>query len=170
LKAEFLAIVLVLVYVGAVMVLFLFVVMMLDINIDKMREGFWTYLPFAAVIGVLIVLEMTAVLLSGFKLDATVPAVSANLGNTKELGKLIYTQYVYAFEIAAVILLVAIVAAVALTLRRRKDIKYFAPGDAVRVKAADRMRIVRMRSEPRYDAGEITESATPISGAAPKLK
>jgi NADH-quinone oxidoreductase subunit J len=152
LKAEFLSIVLVLVYVGAVMVLFLFVVMMLDINIDKMREGFWAYLPFAAVIGVLIVLEMSAVLLNGFKLDATVPAVSANLGNTKELGKLIYTQYVYAFEIAAVILLVAIVAAVALTMRKRKDSKYFSPSAAVKVKAADRVRIVSMKSSERHDS------------------
>jgi NADH-quinone oxidoreductase subunit J len=152
LKAEFLAIVLVLVYVGAVMVLFLFVVMMLDINIDKMREGFWGYLPFAAVIGVLIVLEMSAVLLNGFKLDATVPAISAYLGNTKALGLLIYTQYVYAFEIAAVILLVAIVAAVALTMRKRKDSKYFSPSAAVKVKASDRVRIIQMQPSERYDA------------------
>ena len=159
LKAEFLAIVLVLVYVGAVMVLFLFVVMMLDINIDKMREGFWGYLPFAAVIGVLIVLEMSAVLLSGFRPDAAVPAISANLGNTKELGKLIYTQYVYAFEIAAVILLVAIVAAVALTMRKRKDSKYFSPSAAVKVKASDRIRIVSMQPSERYDAPAVMASA-----------
>lgn len=165
LKAEFLAIVLVLVYVGAVMVLFLFVVMMLDINIDKMREGFWAYLPFAAVIGVLIVLEMSAVLLSGFRPDATVPAVSANLGNTKELGKLIYTQYVYAFEIAAVILLVAIVAAVALTMRKRKDSKYFSPSAAVKVKASDRIRIVSMKPSERHDAPAVMVSAP--SGVAP---
>src|SRR5881396_143012 len=124
LKAEFLAIILVLVYVGAVMVLFLFVVMMLDININKMREGFWGYFPLAASIGVVIVLEMAAVLLRGFWRPETQSVVSsANIGGTKELGKLIYTQYVYAFEIAAVVLLVAIVAAVALTLRRRKDSK-----------------------------------------------
>jgi NADH-quinone oxidoreductase subunit J len=148
LKAEFLAIVLVLVYVGAVMVLFLFVVMMLDINLDKLREGFWGYLPLAATIGVVIVLEMSAVLLHGFwALDAQVPAVSANIGNTKELGKLIYTQYIYAFEIAAVVLLLAIVAAVALTLRRRKDSKYFDPADAVKVKRNDRVRIVSMKAE-----------------------
>jgi NADH-quinone oxidoreductase subunit J len=148
LKAEFLAIVLVLVYVGAVMVLFLFVVMMLDINLDKLREGFWGFLPLAATIGVVIVLEMSAVLLHGFwALDAQVPAVSANIGNTKELGKLIYTQYIYAFEIAAVVLLLAIVAAVALTLRRRKDSKYFNPADAVKVKRNDRIRIVSMKAE-----------------------
>lgn len=148
LKAEFLAIVLVLVYVGAVMVLFLFVVMMLDINVEKLREGFWGHFPLAATVGVIIVLEMSAVLLRGFlELDPQVPAVSAKLGDTKELGKLIYTQYIYAFEIAAVILLAAIVAAVALTLRRRKDSKYFNPAEAVKVKASDRIRIVNMKSE-----------------------
>ncbi|HCY64508.1 MAG TPA: NADH-quinone oxidoreductase subunit J [Oxalobacteraceae bacterium] len=148
LKAEFLAIVLVLVYVGAVMVLFLFVVMMLDINIEKMREGFWGYLPVAAGIGVVIVLQMAAVIWRGFlKPDEQIPAVSATIGTTKELGKLIYTQYIYAFEIAAVILLLAIVAAVALTLRRRKDIKYFDPSAAVKVKASDRLRIVKMKAE-----------------------
>ncbi|HYC41672.1 MAG TPA: NADH-quinone oxidoreductase subunit J [Noviherbaspirillum sp.] len=148
LKAEFLAIVLVLVYVGAVMVLFLFVVMMLDINMDKLREGFWGYFPLAATVGLVIVLEMAAVLLHGFwALESQVPAASANIGNTKELGKLIYTEYIYAFEIAAVILLVAIVAAVALTLRRRKDSKYFDPADAVKVKRNDRLRIVSMKAE-----------------------
>lgn len=147
LQAEFLAISLVLVYVGAVMVLFLFVVMMLDINMDKLREGFWGYLPLAATIGVVIVLEMAAVLLHGFSLDAQAPAASATIGNTKELGKLIYTQYIYAFEIAAVVLLLAIVAAVALTLRRRKDTKYFNPADAVKVKRNDRLRIVSMKAE-----------------------
>lgn len=155
LKAEFLAIVLVLVYVGAVMVLFLFVVMMLDINLDKLREGFWSYFPLAATIGVVIVLEMAAVLLHGFwgALDVQVPAASASIGNTKELGKLIYTQYIYAFEIAAVVLLVAIVAAVALTLRRRKDVKYFDPAAAVKVKRNDRVRIVTMKAESNRSNG-----------------
>ncbi|QDZ28236.1 NADH-quinone oxidoreductase subunit J [Noviherbaspirillum sp. UKPF54] len=148
LKAEFLAIVLVLVYVGAVMVLFLFVVMMLDIDMTKLRVGFWNYFPLAATIGVVIVLEMAAVLLHGFwSYDIQVPAAAANIGNTKELGKLIYTQYIYAFEIAAVVLLVAIVAAVALTLRRRKDSKYFDPAAAVKVKRNDRLRIVSMKAE-----------------------
>jgi NADH-quinone oxidoreductase subunit J len=148
--------VLVLVYVGAVMVLFLFVVMMLDINMDKMREGFWAYFPFAATIGVIIVLEMAVVLFRGFlALDTQVPAASATIGDTKELGKLIYTEYVYAFEIAAVVLLVAIVAAVALTLRRRKDSKYFDPGAAVKVKRSDRIRIVSMKSESTRDNGSV---------------
>lgn len=160
LQAEFLAIVLVLVYVGAVMVLFLFVVMMLDINLDKMRENFWSYFPFAATIGVIIVLEMAAVLFRGFyALDQQAPAAAANIGNTKELGKQIYTNYIYAFEIAAVILLVAIVAAVALTLRRRKDSKYFAPSEAVKVRSSDRIRIVSMKAQPR----SVPADASPAS-------
>jgi NADH-quinone oxidoreductase subunit J len=155
LKAEFLAIVLVLVYVGAVMVLFLFVVMMLDINIDRMREGFWGYLPLASGIGALIVLEMAAVLWRGFlSFEQQPAALGANIGGTKELGLLIFTRYIYGFEIAAVILLVAIIAAVALTLRKRKDTKAFDPGDAVRVKRNDRLRIVKMDAvdQPGIDA------------------
>ncbi|MDC8756074.1 NADH-quinone oxidoreductase subunit J [Janthinobacterium fluminis] len=160
LKAEFLAIVLVLVYVGAVMVLFLFVVMMLDINIDKMREGFWAYLPLAATIGVVIVLEMASVLWRSFlEFEPRAPAVAGNIGGTKELGMLIYTQYVYAFEIAAAILLVAIVAAVALTLRRRKDTKHFAPSEAVRVKRNDRLRIVKMDAVVERPAAPETKEA-----------
>jgi NADH-quinone oxidoreductase subunit J len=148
LKAEFLSIVLVLVYVGAVMVLFLFVVMMLDINQPKLREGFWGYFPLAATVGVVIVLEMSAVLLHGFwAVDAQVPAISSQIGGTKALGILIYTDYVYAFEIAGSILLVAIISAVALTLRARKDSKYFDPAEAVKVKSTDRLRIVKMKSE-----------------------
>nr|WP_217345228.1 NADH-quinone oxidoreductase subunit J [Noviherbaspirillum sp. L7-7A]MBV0879466.1 NADH-quinone oxidoreductase subunit J [Noviherbaspirillum sp. L7-7A] len=167
LKAEFLAIVLVLVYVGAVMVLFLFVVMMLDIDMDKLRQGFWSYFPFAATIGVIIVLEMAAVLFRGFlTLDPRVPAASANIGNTRELGKLIYTQYVYGFEIAAVILLVAIVAAVALTMRRRKDSKYFDPADAVKVKSTDRLRIISMKSETERVAAPAEADAA--SASAPQ--
>ena len=169
LKAEFLAIVLVLVYVGAVMVLFLFVVMMLDINIDKMRQGFWGYLPFAAIVGVLIVLEMSAVLLHAFwNPDPQIPAAANDIGNTKALGKLIYTDYVYAFEIAADILLLAIVAAVALTLRKRKDSKYFDPAAAVKVNAKDRIRIVSMKSESTRVADAAAVAAlVPPSAAAP---
>ncbi len=136
--------------------------MMLDINIGKLRAGFWGYLPLAATIGVVIVLEMSVVLFRGFwDADYQIPAASDNIGNTKELGKLIYTEYIYAFEIAAVLLLVAIVAAVALTLRRRKDSKYFAPSDAVKVKASDRLRIVRMKSESsRAASGETAAAKT----------
>lgn len=155
LQAEFLAIVLVLVYVGAVMVLFLFVVMMLDIDMAKLREGFWSHLPVAALVGGIIVLEMSAVLFKGFfDKNSAAPVAGANIGDTRELGKLIYTHYIYAFEIASIILLAAIIAAVALTLRRRKDIKYFDPGAAVRVKRQDRVRIVSMASEP-VDRGHV---------------
>jgi NADH-quinone oxidoreductase subunit J len=151
LKAEFLAIALVLVYVGAVMVLFLFVVMMLDINIDAMRQGFWKHFPFAAAVGALIALEMAAVLMGGFRVSeesrnlAGLAPIGAQLSNTKELGKLLYTEYLYPLEIAAVILLVAIVAAIALTLRERKDSKHMNPADQVRVKARDRVEIIKMK-------------------------
>jgi NADH-quinone oxidoreductase subunit J len=145
LKAEFLSIVLVLVYVGAVMVLFLFVVMMIDIDLDKLRAGFWSYLPLAATVGGVIVLEMASVLWRSFPVSgAQAPEAANHIGQTKALGLLIYRDYVYAFEIAAAVLLVAIVAAVALTLRKRKDTKHFDPADAVRVKRNDRLKIVKM--------------------------
>ena len=171
LKAEFLAIVLVLVYVGAVMVLFLFVVMMLDINIDRMREGFWGYLPLASGIGALIVLEMAAVLWRGFLgFEQSAAAAAANIGGTKELGLLIYTKYIYGFEIAAVILLVAIIAAVALTLRKRKDTKAIDPGVAVRVKRNDRLRIVKMDAvnQRAIDAASAERAAAAAAASAPK--
>ncbi len=151
LKAEFLAITLVLVYVGAVMVLFLFVVMMLDINIDSLRKGFWKHFPVAATVGALIALEMAAVLMGGFRGSEEPKAVAAAAGqaaaqvsNTKDLGILLYTQYIYPLQIAAVLLLVAIVAAIALTLRERKDSKHMDPSDQVRVKARDRMEIIKV--------------------------
>jgi NADH-quinone oxidoreductase subunit J len=145
LKAEFLSIVLVLVYVGAVMVLFLFVVMMIDIDLDKLRAGFWNYLPLASIIGGVIVLEMASVLWRSFGVaSAQAPEAANTIGTTKALGLAIYTEYIYAFEIAAAVLLVAIIAAVALTLRKRKDTKYFDPAEAVRVKRNDRLKIVKM--------------------------
>ncbi len=149
LRAEFLAIVLVLVYVGAVMVLFLFVVMMLDVGAEALREGFWTHFPAAALVGVVIALEMAAVLIPGFRLsDAPVAdAAALKLGNTKLLGIEVYTRYLYPLQIAAVLLLVAIIAAIALTLRRRKDSKYQDPSQQVRVRAADRVRIVKLKPE-----------------------
>ncbi|MFZ6820267.1 NADH-quinone oxidoreductase subunit J [Undibacterium sp. Ji22W] len=167
LKAEFLAIVLVLVYVGAVMVLFLFVVMMLDIDIDKLREGFWGRLPLAAIVGVIVALEMSAVLLKGFlRPDNNVPAAASQIGGTKALGLEIFTNYLFAFEVAAAILLLAIVAAVALTLRRRKDSKYFDPAAAVKVKAADRIRIVSMKAESdRARAKTDTQANAENTGA-----
>ncbi len=151
LRAEFLAISLVLVYVGAVMVLFLFVVMMLDANADTIREGFWKHFPLAAIVGVVIALEMAAVLLPGFRGADAVSATAAELkmGNTKLLGIEIYTNYLYPLQIAAVLLLVAIIAAIALTLRRRKDSKYLNPSEQVRARKADRMRIIDLKSVPR---------------------
>lgn len=152
LQAEFLAIALVLVYVGAVMVLFLFVVMMLDIDIAKLRAGFWSYLPLAVTISVVVVLEMALVLAGGYFGSAAMPTplpAPANFSNTKELGRLIYTDYAYPFELAAVILLVAIIAAIALTLRRRKGAKAQNVSQQVKVKRGDRLRVVSMASEKR---------------------
>ena len=154
LRAEFLAITLVLVYVGAVMVLFLFVVMMLDINMDSIRQNFWKHFPLAASVGALIALEMAAVLMGGFRVteEPKAPAAVAQVAgqaveqysNTKELGKLLYSQYLYPLEIAAVILLVAMIAAIALTLRERKDSKHMDPSQQVRVKARDRFEVVKL--------------------------
>jgi NADH-quinone oxidoreductase subunit J len=151
LEAEFLGISLVLVYVGAVMVLFLFVVMMLDINIERMREGFWKALPLGAVIGGLMAVEMAMVLYSVYGQVGSAPAaeMAVNYSNTKALGLLLYSDYLYPFELAGIVLLVAIVAAVSLTHRKVKRNKYSYPADQIRVKAADRMRIVQMPAETR---------------------
>ena len=157
LEAEFLAITLVLVYVGAVMVLFLFVVMMLDINLDKLREGFWDYLPMAGIISLLMALEMVMVLSNKFGegkffVSEKVAAKAADLSNkdysnTAELGRVLYSDYLLPFELASVVLLVAIVAAIVLTLRDRKESKSMNAADQVLVKKADRLRIVKMESE-----------------------
>ena len=151
LEAEFLAITLVLVYVGAVMVLFLFVVMMLDINLQGLREGFWNYLPLGGVVAALLVFEMGAVLWSNYAGGGAPPSLPQGYSNTKTLGMLLYTDYVYPFEIAAVILLVAIVAAIALTLRHRKTTKYQDAAQQINIQRKDRIRIVAMPSE---NAGE----------------
>ncbi len=161
LKAEFLAITLVLVYVGAVMVLFLFVVMMLDINIDSMRQGFWKHFPLAGTVGAIIALEMSYVLMGGFreppKAANAVGQIGAQVSNTKELGKVLYSEYIYPLEIAAVILLVAIIAAIALTLRERKDSKSQNPSEQVRVKRADRVRLVKMKSVMPESVAPVVE-------------
>lgn len=171
LKAEFLAISLVLVYVGAVMVLFLFVVMMLDIDVASLRTGFWKHFPIAASIGALIALEMAAVLMGGFRpaeeprAAAAVAQAGAQYSNTKELGKLLYTEYLYPLEIAAVLLLVAIIAAIALTLRERKDSKHIDPALQVRVKAGDRLTVVQVppsrpvQPEPQPAAAAVETKA-----------
>ncbi|MBK6742315.1 MAG: NADH-quinone oxidoreductase subunit J [Hydrogenophilales bacterium] len=147
LEAEFLAITLVLVYVGAVMVLFLFVVMMLDINLEELRRGFWDYLPFAGLVAGLMIVEMIMIL-GGTNFGLTAPEPKpADFSNTKELGRLLYTDYVYAFELAAVILLVAMVAAIALTLRRRPNRKIVDPAWQVKQKRADRVYLVNLKSQ-----------------------
>ncbi|WP_435626249.1 NADH-quinone oxidoreductase subunit J [Candidatus Ferrigenium straubiae] len=153
LEAEFLAITLVLVYVGAVMVLFLFVVMMLDINLVQLRQDLWRWLPFGAVLAGLMAFEMIWVL-GSTEASAGKTAVkhAADYSNTKELGRLIYTDYVYPFEIAAVLLLVAMVAAIALTLRRRKDAKSQVIAEQLAVKKADRLRVVSMPAERKDSA------------------
>jgi NADH-quinone oxidoreductase subunit J len=200
LEAEFLSITLVLVYVGAVMVLFLFVVMMLDINIDTIRQGFWNHFPLAATVGAVIALELAAVLLGGFRIStprtpaaesviapavvtttgpidaassvltaasSALPAadvghlVVAQVSNTKALGILLYTEYLYPVQVAALILLVALIAAIALTLRTRKDSKFQNAGDQVRVKARDRVSLVKMdavKPAPPAPAAEETKA------------
>src|SRR5689334_13217352 len=158
LRAEFLAIALVLVYVGAVMVLFLFVVMMLDVDVTALRAGFWRHFPVAALVGVIIALEMAAVLLPGFSLTSA-PATDAaalRMGNTKLLGIEVYTHYLYPLQIAAVLLLVAIIAAIALTHRARKDSKHLDPSVQVRATKADRLRIVQLA--PQRDAVRPTDT------------
>lgn len=162
LKAEFLAIILVLVYVGAVMVLFLFVVMMMDVNVENLRQGFWKHFPFAAAVGVVIALEMSAVLIGGFRGAEVAGAAEPAVSNTKELGKVLFTQYLYPLEVAAAILLVAMFAAIALTLRARKDSKHVSAGDQVRVKARDRMTVVKM------DSTQVAPEPAPV--AAPEVK
>jgi NADH-quinone oxidoreductase subunit J len=172
LYAEFLAITLILVYVGAVMVLFLFVVMMLDINFDKLREGFWRYLPVAAVVAVAMVVEMAMLIKSKqFQLAnvASPGAPAAGVSNSKELGRVLYTDYLLPFELAAVILVVAIVAAIALTLRTRKETKTQVVGEQVRVKASDRLKIVKMAAEqdlPTPPADAASTAASPASTGA----
>src|SRR4030095_10440022 len=148
LRAEFLAIALVVVYVGAVMVLFLFVVMMLDINLERVRQGFWRNLPLARIVGGIMVLEMVAVLANRiYGTRPTATPVPADYSNTKELGRVLYTQYAFAFEIAAVLLLVAIIAAIALTLRKRKDSRSQDPSAQVGARREDRRRRVSRPSE-----------------------
>jgi NADH-quinone oxidoreductase subunit J len=167
LKAEFLAITLVLVYVGAVMVLFLFVVMMLDINIDSMRKGFWKHFPLAAIMGAVIALEMAAVLMGGFRITAPPAAAAAaqaaaDYSNTKELGKVLYTEYLLPVQAAAALLLVAIIAAIALTLRERKDSKAIDPSEQVRVKRRDRVQLLKIKPS------EMAAAPEPVTGEEKK--
>ena len=149
LQAEFLAIALILVYVGAVMVLFLFVVMLLDINLDRLREGFWSYLPLGAIVALLVVAEMGLVLASmyGEVLESDVPQATADYSNVEAVGRLLFTEYVYPFELASVVLLIGVIAAVALTLRGKRKSKSVSPSQQVFVKAMDRVRLLQMPAE-----------------------
>lgn len=154
LEAEFLGVTLVLVYVGAVMVLFLFVIMMLDINMDPLREGFVKMLPIAALVAIIIAAEIIMVMTSGsFDMDNSV-VQPEGYSNTKAIGSILYTEYVYPFEIAAVILVVAIIAAIALTLRRREGVKHQNPSSQIRTKRDDRVRLVKMAAETDKRTGE----------------
>ncbi len=169
LYAEFLAMTLILVYVGAVMVLFLFVVMMLDIDIARLREGFWGNLPLAVLVGVLMAAEMVLLLMRALGDPVASPgAPAAGFSNTKALGLVLYTEYVFAFELAAIILLVAIVSAIAITLRERKETKYQDPGAQSAVKASDRLKIIKMAPtpQPSPQPSPRGEGANAGSGAA----
>jgi len=148
LQAEFLAIAIILVYVGAVMVLFLFVVMMLDINMDRIRQGFWNYLPLGAILGLLLVLEMGMVLGSKyFQVPAADALVAGGPSNTKSIGALMFSEYVYPFELASLVLLVGMIAAIVLTYRGPKKTKYTNPNKQVFIKAKDRIRVLQMPVE-----------------------
>jgi len=152
LEAEFLAITLVLVYVGAVMVLFLFVVMMLDVNVEPLREGFVRYLPVGLLVGAIMLIEMVFLITQRYFKNEQFPSperAAEDYSNTQELGRLLYSEYLFQFEIAAVILLVAIVAAIALTMRRRPDTKYQKPSEQIGVAKEDRLRVVQMPPEQR---------------------
>lgn len=150
LEAEFLGVVLVLVYVGAVMVLFLFVIMMLDINIDPLREGFIRYLPLGILIAITVAAEIILVLSSDVFVMDIPKAAPLDYSNTKALGEILYTEYVYPFELAAVILVVAIIAAITLTMRKRGDItKHQNPSEQIRTKSTDRLRVIKMKSEEK---------------------
>ncbi|NHR06327.1 NADH-quinone oxidoreductase subunit J [Chromobacterium haemolyticum] len=166
-EAEFLAITLVVVYVGAVMVLFLFVVMMLDINIEKLREGFWKNLPVAAAVGIIMVFEMAMILASpSARLDAYQAAapLAADFSNVKVLGRQLYTTYLLPFEVAAVVLLLAMVAAIGLTMRSRKDTKAIDPALQVKVKRKDRVRLVKMQAEQPAEESTVEEASEAESG------
>ena len=171
LQAEFLAMTLVLVYLGAVMVLFLFVVMMLDINLDTLREGFWKHFPLAATLGALIALEMAAVLMSGFRISeapkaaVTVGQLAPQVSNSKALGILLYTEYLMPIQVAASILLVAMIAAIALTLRQRKDSKAISASEQVHVRAKDRLVVVKMDAVKVGEAPKATEVAADADAA-----
>lgn len=152
LRAEFLAIALVLVYVGAVMVLFLFVVMMLDVKMEELRTQIKTYLPMGLIVGLIMVVEMSFVLATSWGQVGPAAEMGDDYNNTRALGELMYTEYAYAVEVGAVLLLVGMIAAISLTLRKRRDVKYNDPAASVRVRAADRVRLVDLPSQEAVNA------------------
>jgi NADH-quinone oxidoreductase subunit J len=152
LGAEFLALLLVLVYVGAVMVLFLFVVMMLDVKMEELRTGIKTYLPMGLIVGLVMVAEMSFVLTTSWGEVGPAADMGIDYNNARTLGEAMYTEYAYAVEVGAVLLLVGMIAAISLTLRKRRDVKYNDPGAAVRVRAKDRVRLVKMPSQEAVNA------------------
>jgi len=169
LSAEFLAVTLVMVYVGAVMVLFLFVVMMLDIDFARLREGFWRYLPVGALVGVVLAVEMSLVLggrYFGLEAMPAPAATPAGFSNTRELGLVLYTDYAWPFELAALVLLVAMIAAVSLTLRKRRTDKWIAPSAQVSVRHEGRIELVKMAAEKKEPSASQAGPAVATDGAA----
>lgn len=150
--AEFLGLLLVLVYVGAVMVLFLFVVMMIDIKNEALRDGLRTYLPLGLIIGLILVVEMSFVLMSGWGSVGPAAVIPDDYNNARSIGEMMYTEYAFAVQVGAALLLVAMIAAIALTLRHRKDTKHMSPGDAVRVQSKNRVRLVDMPAQEPVNA------------------
>ncbi|AGS06815.1 NADH-quinone oxidoreductase subunit J [Candidatus Profftella armatura] len=151
LNAEFLSLILILIYVGAIMILFLFIIMMLDLNIHKNSKNLLNFLILTVILGFLMAFKMIKILLNGFLINnfykKKILIISNSIGSVKELGLLIYSKYIYIFEVASVILLATTISVTILTLRSRKDRKYYSSSDAIKVQSSDRVRVIKMKSE-----------------------